>query len=163
MGPFEVTEAIVWRHSNGGTASPYGACPWTNDNDKPNWRLEIAGYTLLDASSGTVGIGRVPFATRDEAQALADKLNAKSAERYAMAARLRRKRFRDAYEAALTKLVNGKSEEYAYPPSDVPIVAERMVNAMARGSANLGPAAKSAAKACGIRPTVSAIKAFLTE
>lgn len=65
----------VWRHTSGRTASIYGSCPWTNDWDKPNWSVVERGYTIRNAD-GTVGCGRPPCATREEAQALADRLNA---------------------------------------------------------------------------------------
>jgi hypothetical protein len=61
-------EAKRWRHISGRTASVYGACPWTSEADEPNWRIESAGWTVQHPD-GTTGIGRVPFATKEEADA----------------------------------------------------------------------------------------------
>jgi len=70
--PVEVIESKRWRHTNGRTASIYGAVPWTNATDKPNWTIEMAGYTLR-MSDGAVGYGRPPLPTKEEAQAVMDK------------------------------------------------------------------------------------------
>jgi hypothetical protein len=66
----EVIEAKRWVNATtGATASPYGAVPWTNrpGNTEPNWRLEACGWTIR-WDNGTVGFGRVPFATKEEAE-----------------------------------------------------------------------------------------------
>lgn len=36
------------------------------------WRQECLGWTIADDERGTVGIGRQPFATREDAQAWID-------------------------------------------------------------------------------------------
>lgn len=75
--PCTVIVSRIWLHAkNGRTASIYGSCPWTNDNDKPNWSVVERGWTIQNPD-GTIGCGRPPCATRQEAQDLADKLNAR--------------------------------------------------------------------------------------
>ena len=74
--PVTVIPSRAWRHTSGRTASIYGASPWTNPADKPNWALVERGWTTLNPD-GTVGCGRPPCATQEEAQALADRLNAR--------------------------------------------------------------------------------------
>jgi hypothetical protein len=69
--PSRPIEAKRWRHTSGRAASVYGACPWTSEADEPNWEIETAGWTVQHPD-GTTGIGRVPFATREEAQAWCD-------------------------------------------------------------------------------------------
>ena len=67
----EVIEAKRYRHTNGRTASPYGAAPWTSEADRANWTLEVVGYTIKHPD-GTIGIGKPPFPTREAAQAWID-------------------------------------------------------------------------------------------
>jgi hypothetical protein len=64
-------EARAWRHSSGKTASLYGAVPWLSEADRPNWTVETTGWTVKHRD-GTVGLGRKPFITREEAQAWCD-------------------------------------------------------------------------------------------
>lgn len=70
--------------------------------------------------------------------------------------------FRREYAEALVRMVEKHPEQYAYPASDIPRVVEKMLAGMAKGEASIGPAAKAAARKCGIRPTVGAIRAFLS-
>lgn len=76
MKILEVVESKLWKNiKTGATISVYGACPWGSDADRPNWTLETVGYTWrLD--NGTVGLGRVPAKTRDEALEVMAKFNA---------------------------------------------------------------------------------------
>lgn len=75
--PCEVIESRVWKHRvTGRTVSPYGAAPWLGEADRPNWELQVRGFTVRNPD-GTIGCGKPPCATREEAQALADKLNAR--------------------------------------------------------------------------------------
>jgi hypothetical protein len=75
---YSVVESKVWLHKESGRrVSQYGACPWTNDADKADWELASVGWTLYDRQANTVGCGRVPWPTRDAAQAQADEWNAK--------------------------------------------------------------------------------------
>lgn len=70
--PGQVIESRRWIHTSGRTASPYGSAPWTSEADRPNWSIEVQGYTIQHPD-GTIGIGRKPFETRAEAQAWIDR------------------------------------------------------------------------------------------
>ena len=72
-------------------------------------------------------------------------------------------KFIAAYQARLEAAVQADPEGYSYPMAEVPAVAARMVAAMGRGGANLSAAAKAAARDCGIKPTISGIRAYLEE
>jgi hypothetical protein len=61
---------------SGRHASIYGACPWRSDAEKAQWELRTRGWTW-HLSDGTVGLGRVPAATREEAQQVMDSFNAR--------------------------------------------------------------------------------------
>ena len=74
MKRYEVIESKRWKHTSGQTASIYGASPYTSAADKPNWHIEVVGWTVRDNERNTVGFGRVPFKTQQEAQAFADSL-----------------------------------------------------------------------------------------
>jgi hypothetical protein len=76
MKRYEVIESKCWRHTSGRAASIYGACPWLCDAERPEWSLEVRGFTIRDNLTNTVGLGRVPWSTREQAQAFADKHNA---------------------------------------------------------------------------------------
>lgn len=73
---WEVVESRVWKRDDGAKASIYGACPWASDAEKPRWQVVGQGWTLRNLRSGTVGTGRVPYATREEAQRACDEFNA---------------------------------------------------------------------------------------
>lgn len=75
--PCTVIPSRRWRHSSGRTASLYGASPWTSQADRANWQIEESGFTIQNPD-GTIGCGKPPSATREEAQALADRLNARN-------------------------------------------------------------------------------------
>jgi hypothetical protein len=64
---YEIIESKQWQCTDGRTASIYGSCPYVSDADKANWSMKTVGYTLLNLRTGTVGIGRKPFATFEEA------------------------------------------------------------------------------------------------
>lgn len=72
MSRYEVVTARLWRRDDGRTASVYGAVPWTSLTEKVRWQVVDVGFTIYDARRNTYGIGRVPFATREEAQAWVD-------------------------------------------------------------------------------------------
>ena len=73
--PVTVIPSSVWRHAiSGKTVSIYGSSPWTSAADKPHWTIVDRGWTIQNPD-GTVGCGRPPFATKEEAQALAARLN----------------------------------------------------------------------------------------
>ncbi len=81
MRIIEVVEARRWRNvETGVTASIYGACPWWSAAKRQQWIMETIGWTWrLD--NGTVGRGRPPVATRQEAIAIMKQLNAAADER----------------------------------------------------------------------------------
>jgi hypothetical protein len=67
-----------WKHTSGATASLYGAVPWTDDKDRLNWTVETIGWTWV-CSNGTIGLGRVPAKTKEEALAVMERVNARCA------------------------------------------------------------------------------------
>ena len=77
---YEVIESRRWKHINGRTASFHGAVPWMGEYDKRDWHVEITGWTIYNSQTGTIGIGRVPFATEQEAQNWITKREAKRQE-----------------------------------------------------------------------------------
>ena len=72
----DVIPARHWVHRTGRTASVYGAVPWTGapGNQESDWEMETVGWTWQN-DDGTVGLGRVPAKTREEAVALMRKIN----------------------------------------------------------------------------------------
>ena len=73
---YTVIESRRWKNQEtGATASPYGACPWVSDSDRENWTMETVGWTVRNNQEGTIGVGRLPWKTREESQAFADKWN----------------------------------------------------------------------------------------
>ncbi len=59
---------------NNRTASIYGAAPWYSESEKANWIVETVGFTW-ELDNGTIGLGRVPAKTREEAEVVMDKFN----------------------------------------------------------------------------------------
>lgn len=73
----KVVPSKCWRNSKTGeTASLYGAAPWFGGGEHPDWSVVQVGWTW-EHPNGTVGLGRMPAKTREEAQEVADRLNAK--------------------------------------------------------------------------------------
>lgn len=71
----EIIESKHWVNvETGRTASIYGAVPYTNDQDKLNWRIESRGYTWR-LNNGTIGLGRSPAKTLSEALEVMVKVN----------------------------------------------------------------------------------------
>jgi hypothetical protein len=71
----EVIESRVWINKlTNMRVSPYGACPWTRESDKPNWELITEGWTWRN-DNGTVGLGRMPAKTREEAEQVMQACN----------------------------------------------------------------------------------------
>lgn len=68
MDRYEVIPSKTWVHSSGRKASIYGACPWTSETDRPNWQVVSDGFTIRDNRTNTVGMGRPPFKTAEEAR-----------------------------------------------------------------------------------------------
>lgn len=73
------------------------------------------------------------------------------------------RRFAAAYRDTLAAAQARHPEEYAFSPANVPHVAAKMTASLAAGTATLGPAGKAAARRLGIKPTLGAIRAFLTQ
>lgn len=70
---YTIIESKQWKNiKTGATASIYGSCPYYSDKDKQDWKIEVKGYTVRNERTGIVGIGRMPFATREEAQVWVD-------------------------------------------------------------------------------------------
>lgn len=64
----EVIPSRRWRNkTTGAIASIYGAVPWWDAAAKDHWEIETCGFTIR-WPDGTVGIGRKPFETREEAE-----------------------------------------------------------------------------------------------
>ncbi len=83
MRIIKVIESTVWRNRiTGARASRFGAVPWVNATDRDNWSLEPDGYTWV-MSNGTVGIGRRPAVSRDEADRVMRDWNRAADERAA--------------------------------------------------------------------------------
>ncbi len=75
MRVIEVIESKHWVNKvNGRTASIYGSVPYTNEAEKHNWHVVSRGFTWrLD--NGTIGLGRMPVSTREEAEEIMVKVN----------------------------------------------------------------------------------------
>lgn len=67
MKIIEVIPSIRWYNKRTKqTASIYGAVPWTRPADADQWEKQTTGWTWrLD--NGTVGLGRAPAKTEQEA------------------------------------------------------------------------------------------------
>jgi hypothetical protein len=88
-----ILEVIPARHwvnlRNGRTASVYGAVPYTSKAEEADWEVQDNGWTWRN-DNGTVGLGRVPAKTREEALEVMRKNNARLDEaraRYAQPTR----------------------------------------------------------------------------
>lgn len=73
-------------------------------------------------------------------------------------------RFRAAYEATLAEQVRINPSKYNYPMDRVPDIARRMTEHLANGTGDhQSPTVRAVAKAMGIEPTVSGLKAALND
>jgi len=71
----KVIESRRWKNSKTGqTASIYGAVPYYSEKDKADWEIETIGYTWAN-SDGTIGLGRVPVKTEQEAIDVMNRIN----------------------------------------------------------------------------------------
>ena len=71
----KIIEARQWRNiATKQTASIYGAVPYTNEKDKANWIMENVGFTWVN-SNGTIGLGRMPAKTMQEAIEVMERVN----------------------------------------------------------------------------------------
>lgn len=70
MPRYEVIPSVRWFHKpTGRTASVYGSCPWFDGTAEADWERQVTGFTVRDNRRNTVGIGRKPWETREEAEA----------------------------------------------------------------------------------------------
>ncbi len=65
---YEVIESKVWIGPNDQKVSIYGSVPYTSEADKKLWSIKTIGYTVYDNVRNTVGVGRVPWKTKEEAE-----------------------------------------------------------------------------------------------
>ena len=63
---FDLVESKQWQHDDGRTASLYGAVPYHSDHT--GWRVVTVGWTVIHKKTGTIGIGRRPWKTKQEAE-----------------------------------------------------------------------------------------------
>jgi len=76
MVRYETVTAKSWKNTRtGATASIYGAVPYTNSKDEPDWEIIDVGFTVRDNKTMRVGIGKPPYETKAEADRVADRLN----------------------------------------------------------------------------------------
>lgn len=75
MKVIEVIASRVWiNRKTGQRVSPYGACPWASRLERADWEMFTVGFTwALD--NGTIGLGRVPAKTMEEAVAVMRQVN----------------------------------------------------------------------------------------
>ena len=72
MPKYEVIESRHWFHeATGRTASVYGAMP--PGGVAAGWKIVQRGWTVFNPLTSEVGVGRAPWATREEAEAFAAK------------------------------------------------------------------------------------------
>ena len=75
MRVMEVIESKRWVNSvTGQTASIYGAVPYFGEAEKSKWSVQSVGWTWK-MENGTIGLGRMPAATREEALQLMNQVN----------------------------------------------------------------------------------------
>lgn len=74
----DVIPSRVWVNKrNGRTASIYGSVPWLSQAEKEEWEMKTRGWTWK-LNDGTVGLGRVPAKTREEAVELMERFNSRT-------------------------------------------------------------------------------------
>ena len=71
-------------------------------------------------------------------------------------------KFREEYERSLVECVANYPKEYAWPAANAPMVADKMMVALDKGTANItcSRAFPLTAKRLGIKPTKKAIYAY---
>lgn len=80
MKVLEVIPSKVWKNKNtGATASIYGAVPYHTTAEAEGWEIITRGFTWVN-SNGTVGLGRVPAKTYEEAVEVMNKFNARGSK-----------------------------------------------------------------------------------
>ena len=74
-----IIQSKHWKNSvTGATVSIYGSVPYVNEQDKVNWQVVIRGYTW-QLDNGTVGLGRQPAKTMNEALEIMKQFNSRCA------------------------------------------------------------------------------------
>lgn len=68
MNTYTVIESKLWEHTSGRRVSAYGALPWYGEEEKKQWSLTTVGWTVRNNQTGTIGIGRIPWETQEQAQ-----------------------------------------------------------------------------------------------
>lgn len=77
MRILEIVPYRLWVNmKNGRSASVHGSCPWLSSDEKADWEMQTQGFTWR-MNNGTFGFGRVPAATREEAEEVMRKFNAR--------------------------------------------------------------------------------------
>ena len=72
--------------------------------------------------------------------------------------------FEQIYERHLIRMIETRPDDYAYPLAEVPLVVMRMMGAIRRNGFNANsPALRATAKELGIKPTATAIRAYVLE
>ena len=74
MQRYDIIPAKRWIHTDGRTASIYGAVPYTSEAEQASWSIQPVGFTIRDNKTNTVGLGRMPFKTIEEANAVLTKM-----------------------------------------------------------------------------------------
>lgn len=78
----EVIPSKVWKNKkNGRTASIYGAHPAGSPAERADWEIVEVGWTWRN-SNGTIGLGRAPAKSREEAEEVMKRWNAKGLAPY---------------------------------------------------------------------------------
>lgn len=72
--------SYIWKRDDGMKASIYGACPWTSAAEEPRWKMVMTGWTVRDMKTGTVGIGKIPWDTKADAEAWIDEYESRMKE-----------------------------------------------------------------------------------
>lgn len=71
----EIIKSRAWiNKKTGETTSIYGAVPYVSESDKQNWEIETRGYTWRKYD-GTIGLGRAPAKSYEEALEVMNKVN----------------------------------------------------------------------------------------
>jgi len=70
MSHYEVIPSRRWKNSKtGATASIYGSVPFITTEERAFWSIVDVGWTVRNLANGRVGVGKSPWATKEEAEA----------------------------------------------------------------------------------------------
>ena len=77
----EVIESKRWKNkTTGHMVSIFGSVPWVNDADRDNWVMVSVGWTWRHRD-GSIGLGKTPAKTRDDAIKEMDRINHEYSQR----------------------------------------------------------------------------------